>query len=282
VGGGIVRAPLVDRPQTPLHEGLRRLETLVSPYTGIVRNVQTLLVQPVEAPLVKVTATMSAVAAPLGGPLDETSGGYASAYERARAAALGEAAERYSGALPLAGETEPLAAQDVPSAVDPARFALFAGEQYREGFPFRPFEATTPVRWVEGFSLDDGAAALMPSQLVRLAWQAPSGGEVAIGYSTSSGLACGSSLEEAVLAGLLELVERDAFMLAWNHRLRLPLLDWSDDDGLRHFEDRYVAPTGAKCDVVTCRYSSTFRPRLRSCKATARKLLPLQSAPARG
>jgi ribosomal protein S12 methylthiotransferase accessory factor len=249
VGRSIVKTLLAHRRQTPLYEGLDRLETLVSPYTGIVRGAQTLLVQPVEAPLIKVTATMSAIEASAG-LLDETSGGYAPASDRARAAALGEAAERYAGALPLAVESKPLPAHEVAAAVDPARFALFAPEQHREGFPFRPFEATTAVRWVEGFSLDDGAPALVPSQLVRLAHRRSSDDEVSIGYSTSSGLACGSSLEEAVLAAFLELVERDAFMLAWNQRLRLPLLDWSDDDSLRRFEDRYVAPTGAKCHVV--------------------------------
>ena len=40
-------------------------------------------------------------------------------------------------------------------------------------------------------------------------------------------MACGATLEEAILSGLLELVERDAFLIAWYNRLSLPLVDWS-------------------------------------------------------
>ena len=49
---------------------------------------------------------------------------------------------------------------------------------------------------------------------------------VLLAPSTSSGLACHGSLEEASLSGLFELVERDAFMLVWSNRLSLPRLTW--------------------------------------------------------
>jgi ribosomal protein S12 methylthiotransferase accessory factor len=250
MGGGLVTvAELRDRPLTPERESLRRLETLLSPYTGVVRDVHTLLTNPLEAPLVKVKSRIARHAEDQG---ELGSGGYASSIDRARAAALGEAAERYAGALACVQETAPTPARElVPDAVSPARFALFAPEQHaNDSFPFDPFTDATPVRWVEGFALPDQARALLPSQLVRLSWSELSPGETAIGYSTSNGLACGPSLEESVLAGLLELVERDAFMLAWTNRLSLPLLDWSDDDRLLEFEERYVAPTRARCDVV--------------------------------
>jgi thiazole/oxazole-forming peptide maturase SagD family component len=43
---------------------------------------------------------------------------------------------------------------------------------------------------------------------------------------SSSGLAAGSSSVESTLRGLLEAVERDAFMIFWLNRLSPPLLDW--------------------------------------------------------
>ncbi len=244
---------LQDRAVTPLSQSLVRLDTLVSPITGIVRDVHTILVEPAEAPLVKVGATISGV-----GPGSETnkssaaSGGYASNAGVARAAALGEAAERYAGTFVpvdelVFGDAEALGSR----AVDPASFALFAPEQYAlPGFPFQPFDAKTPVRWARAFRLPDGARRFVPAQLVYLPWRGTGLDDTPIGYATSSGLACAATIEEALLAALLEVVERDAFMLAWNHRLSLPLLDWSADRDLVRFEQRYIEPTGAHCDVV--------------------------------
>jgi ribosomal protein S12 methylthiotransferase accessory factor len=96
----------------------------------------------------------------------------------------------------------------------------------------------------------DGEPALVPAQLVYLTWQRLAEGESRVAYSTSSGLACGATLTEAVLAGLLELVERDAFMLTWNNRLSLPRLDWSGDTALEAFDERYLVPTGARRSTV--------------------------------
>src|SRR5262249_45354801 len=64
------------------------------------------------------------------------------------------------------------------------------------------------------------------------------------GYATSSGLAAGWSFEEAALAGLLELVERDAFVLVWSNRLTLPLVDPFPSAALVLDEQRLFAPTG--------------------------------------
>lgn len=46
----------------------------------------------------------------------------------------------------------------------------------------------------------------------------------------SNGVAAGNSLEEAILAGLLELIERDAVSLWWYNRCRRPALDMTSFD----------------------------------------------------
>jgi len=74
--------------------------------------------------------------------------------------------------------------------------------------------------------------------------------EEQIAYTTSSGLACAPTREEAVLAGLLEQIERDAVMLAWYDRLSLPLLDWSRDPELVRLDARYFAPTGLRYSAI--------------------------------
>jgi ribosomal protein S12 methylthiotransferase accessory factor len=245
---------LHSRPATPLTDSLPRLETLVSPYTGIVRGLHVLMAAPDDARLIRIAATTADTTLVTGAhpePLESGTGGWSGREHEARAAAIGEAAERYSGsALPESGFVLASAAELGPVAVDPERFALFSPRQHaRPGFPFVPFRRDTRVRWVRGFSLPGGEETLLPVQLVYLTWGGAAG-EDAIGYSTSSGLACGPTLEEAVLGGLLELVERDAFVLAWTNRLSLPLLDWTGDPELTTFETRYLARAGARHAVV--------------------------------
>lgn len=239
--------PLRPVQPTPTAEGLRRLRTLVSPYVGIVRAVGEFAAAPDDARLVKVGCRIAEVAPLLGVDVDYRAGGTAPSRDAAYAATLGEVAERYSASGPAPDEGCLATATELgPRAVDPARFALFSDEQYaREGFPFRPFTSSTPVRWVEAFAVPGGAPALLPRQLVHLAWRPePGSGEVPVGYSTSSGAACGCTLEEAVLRGLLELVERDAFLVVWANRVSLPRLDWSCHSELEALDRRYFRPSG--------------------------------------
>ena len=81
-------------------------------------------------------------------------------------------------------------------------------------------------------------------------WQRRVSREIRIGHATSSGLACAATLEEAILVGLLELVERDAFMLVWHDRLSLPLLDWSGDEAIARIDERYFAPSRLRYSAV--------------------------------
>ncbi len=90
---------------------------------------------------------------------------------------------------------------------------------------------------------------LLPAQLVFL--EAPAG-DPHVAVPTSNGLACARTFDDAVVAGLLELVERDAFMLVWSNRLSLPLLDWRDDAGLVKLDERYFATTGLDYAAVDC------------------------------
>jgi ribosomal protein S12 methylthiotransferase accessory factor len=238
---------------TPLADSLPRLESLVSPLTGIVRRVDAQLAPPDDARLIRIgtrTAGTDGTTAASRGALDAGTGGWAEREPVARAAAIGEAAERYSGSFVPDASILATAAELAPTAVEPSRFALFADWQFAQrGFPFIPFSDESRVRWVRGFSLPDGREVLLPVQLVYLTWRRATG-EAPIGYATSSGLACGATLEEAVLAGLLELIERDAFMLTWTNRLSLPRLDWRDDDELCAFEARYLSPAGARHTAV--------------------------------
>ncbi len=234
---------------TPLAESLARLEGLVSPYTGLVREVGELLSAPGDTRLIRLACRLANLGVLTGVDVDLRPGGYAAGRELARAAALGEAAERYSAcSVPEAEIVLAPASELGREAVAPERFALFRGDQYaRPDFPFRRFTSSTPVRWIRGFSLPDGSPAWLPLQLVCLARAGPAAPEEErIGYTTSSGAACAASLEEALLRGLLELVERDAFCLVWYNRLSLPLLDIGREPELVAHARRYFEPAGTR------------------------------------
>jgi ribosomal protein S12 methylthiotransferase accessory factor len=236
----------------PPGDSLRRLQTLVSPYTGVIRHVVDVLAAPGEIPLVAFSCETGDGALLPSGPLSRLGSGSGPSRESALVAALGEAVERYSAACPaVPGELLMGCATELgEQAVGPARFALFSREQYADGcFPYRPFAETTSVAWVRGFALPGGEPALVPAQLVYLN-DTYGAEQVRIGPSTSNGLACHATLEEAVLSGLLELVERDAFMIVWSNRLSLPRLSWSRDEELLAFEARYLAPTGLRYAAI--------------------------------
>jgi ribosomal protein S12 methylthiotransferase accessory factor len=237
---------------TPRSESIRRLRTLVSPYTGVIRRVEEVLAAPDEIPLVAVSCETADGELLPGGPRRVIGSGSGPSRESAVAAALGEAVERYSAACPPdPGQLAVGCAAELGDrAVPPARFALFSREQYDDGqFPYRPFTETTRVTWTRGFAVPGGEPALLPAQLVYLS-DAYGEEPVHIGASTSNGLACHATLAEAVLSGLLELVERDAFMIVWSNRLSLPRLSWERDEELLAFEARYLAPTGLRYAAV--------------------------------
>jgi ribosomal protein S12 methylthiotransferase accessory factor len=235
---------------TPLDDSLARLERAVSPLVGIVGQVTQTTYVDDESSLAHVACRLASGRRTIGERTVEYGGGVAPRANRARAAAIGEALERYSGAfVPGAKLRRTTAAALGASAVPPERFALFHPRQHElPAFPFVPFTRDLPLHFVAGWSLWDGSPAWLPAQLVYL--RSPDPPTSAIGFPTSNGLACGATRDEAVLAGLLELAERDAVMLAWNNRLSLALLDWADDPELQALDRRYFARSGLSYSVL--------------------------------
>ena len=222
------------------------LEAACSRYVGIVTHVDELLAAPDDSRLTHVVA----IGAQGAGELEPGGSGYAATADAARAAALGEAIERYA-ASEQPSRAVLAAAGDLADAIEPERFSLFTAEQLAApGFPFVAFTRATRIRWVDGHSLRDGRRVLVPAQLVYLRWGELAEGEERIGYATSSGLACGECFESAALAALLELVERDAFLVAWRARLSLPRLTADGVAELAAWERRYLGGSRLRHDVV--------------------------------
>ena len=218
------------------------LDSLVSPYVGVVRGVQEALACPEDARL-------AAAACETSHPHVLTGGGSGRSAWDARAAAIGEAVERYAASIVDPDRLVVASARELGRrAVDPSRFALFSERQYRTArFPYVRFDRDTRLAWIEAATLPDGEPALVPAQLVHLAGHE---NDPPICRTTSSGLACQTTAAAATLAALLELLERDAFMLTWKARLSWPLLDWTGNEGLESFARTFLRPTGLRCRVV--------------------------------
>ena len=76
----------------------------------------------------------------------------------------------------------------------------------------------TPMDWVWGYSFLQERPILVPE---LLAYYSLSCGEGFV-YETSNGCALGGSLEEAIFHAIMEVVERDSFLLTWYARLPSP------------------------------------------------------------
>ena len=172
------------------------------------------------------------------GLTDVTWSGQANSYETSRDLAFLEGLERYAGTHSRRGEPPVIAAfDDLSGALDPRDCGMYAPETYETDPMVSPFSPTRPIPWVYGYSLRDHRPILVPARLVYYSAGLRADDFV---FECSNGCAVGGTLEEAVLFGLLELIERDAFLLAWYGGARLTEIDLGSCDGpaLRAMADR--------------------------------------------
>ncbi|MFF5180738.1 TOMM precursor leader peptide-binding protein [Micromonospora sp. NPDC000316] len=151
--------------------------------------------------------------------------GHANSYGGSETFALLEGLERYAGQYPRARRTEVFDTYTnlAPAALDPSGLGYHPAFYQGHGHYYAPYSPDEPMHWVWGFSLRDGEPRLVPEQLVYYLDRRTD--ERKFVQECSNGCASGSCPEEALLHGMLELVERDAFLLAWYGRARLAEID---------------------------------------------------------
>ncbi|MEU0532506.1 TOMM precursor leader peptide-binding protein [Amycolatopsis tolypomycina] len=224
------------RTLTPA-QTLERYRHLVSPVTGIIRDVRP---DPAAPPFVNayrsgfnVARGMTGVAGMQAGLRSENGGKGVSPID-AEVGALCEAVERFSGNYQ--GDEQRIRAsfdELGAVAVHPNDCMLFAERQYRERAEWNAthglfqhiaprFDTTARIDWTPVWSLS-GQRRLLPTGYLYYGVPAECG--VRGLHADSNGAAAGSSLEDAVLQGTLELVERDAVALWWYNRTPMPGLD---------------------------------------------------------
>lgn len=149
-------------------------------------------------------------------------------YELSQLAAVAEAIERYGGWYPGGKRTTVHAsyAQISDHALDPVRLGLHSAEQYGlRGYPYRPYTPEHVCSWVWGYSFSQQRPILVPERIAYYGIPVASDEDRPVVCESSNGCALGGCLEEAILYGMLEVAERDAFLLTWYARLAAPRID---------------------------------------------------------
>lgn len=123
------------------------------------------------------------------------------------------------------------------------------------------FDKKTMFRWVKGYSLTREEQIWVPLQLVTF-YNWPKDREPYLRLPISTGSAAGGTLEQALYRGVLEVIERDAFMITWLKRLSPPRLDLQSLESPRirkinEYFERYrlelnvlALPTDVPCHVI--------------------------------
>ncbi|PEJ33247.1 bacteriocin biosynthesis protein SagD [Peribacillus butanolivorans] len=176
---------------------------------------------------------------------DEGVAGRTNSYAISEMTAILEGLERYCGVEPRGKRTviHDSYRNLKDQALDPRKSGVHSKEHYQQpDFPFKPFHPDRSINWVWGYSFLQERSILVPE---LLAYYSVGCGEGFV-YETSNGCALGGSLEEAILYGIFEVVERDSFLMTWYAQLPLPRLDpnSANDEELQLMIDRARAVAG--------------------------------------
>jgi oxazoline/thiazoline synthase len=165
--------------------------------------------------------------------------------EQARTGALLEALERYSGVFQgdecrIRSSYRALGDR----AIHPNACALYSDRQYARrdewnkiGSQFsvvpNRFDEMADVDWTPVWSFGERDFKYLPTAYLYYGYPTRDP-EMADCWSDSNGNAAGNTLEEAILHGFFEIVERDAVAIWWYNRLSRPAVD------LDSFDDPYI------------------------------------------
>jgi bacteriocin biosynthesis cyclodehydratase domain-containing protein len=183
--------------------------------------------------------------------------GKGSTAEQGEASALMEAIERYSGIfqgdeIRVARRFNDFAPGE---AIWPNDVLLFSDAQYRRPPSEEdvtptppPFDPAAKIEWTPVWSLRDQRFKYLPTAMLYFFHSDASDSHM---HADSNGCAAGNTLEEAIVQGFLELVERDAYAIWWYNRSQRTELDLSqfDDSYVRDLKNQ-LAETGRRLWVL--------------------------------
>jgi ribosomal protein S12 methylthiotransferase accessory factor len=163
--------------------------------------------------------------------------GKADSFAVSRDLAFLEGLERYAGTRPRGDRSVVVGSLTSLGevALDPRDCGEYPAATYDRDPSLRRFSPDETLRWVWGHSLRDDRPVLVPERSVYYSVGSAVDDFV---FECSNGCATGSCLEEAALFGLLELVERDAFLLGWYAGAPATEIELATVPGVRPLLDR--------------------------------------------
>ncbi|CAH1220566.1 hypothetical protein PAECIP111892_04869 [Paenibacillus auburnensis] len=218
------------------------LRKAISPHGGMVKGLMNISPDPGDPALylsLAAPANPKFLAEGQHGLIDFFASGMGFTLEEANVSAVAEAIERYCAAYVIPERLQLASWQELGDrALHPDELPLFTKEQYEQWqFPYRPFTEHTRVRWVDGYSLTANKRKWVPAAVAWDSYLPQSAEEEAICFGLMTGSAAGATLEQAMISGLLEIIERDAFMIMWYNSLSLPRLDIRHSAIARPFQE---------------------------------------------
>ncbi|HEY2250853.1 MAG TPA: TOMM precursor leader peptide-binding protein, partial [Planctomycetaceae bacterium] len=180
----------------------------------------------------------------LRGDLRNMSSGKGTTDIQARASGLCEGLERHSGVFQGDEPRHTARLSDLGEAgIDLRECLLFSEQQYRQrdatnarpsrfNFVPHPFDPQAKIEWSPVWSLTRQEVRYLPTAFCY--YDYPLARDQRYCAACSNGNAAGNTLEEAVLQGFLELVERDSVALWWYNRINRPGVD------LDSFQEPYL------------------------------------------
>ncbi|MEB3339444.1 TOMM precursor leader peptide-binding protein [Okeania sp.] len=226
----------------------KRYEKLISPITGVVSAL--VRVSEPENPVVHTYTAIHGFAIAknldaLRPSLRHQSGGKGKTDRQSRASGFCEAIERYSGIFQGDEPRKKSTLADLGDrGIHPEKILHFSLTQYanreklnanckveHDWIP-QPFDARQKIEWTPVWSLTEQKHKYLPTAFCYYGYKLPKKHNFCAG--DSNGNAAGNTIEEAILQGFMELVERDSVAIWWYNSLQRPGVD------LASFDDRYL------------------------------------------
>ncbi|WP_199248171.1 TOMM precursor leader peptide-binding protein [[Phormidium] sp. ETS-05] len=225
-------------------ETLRRYQYHISTITGVVREI--VKISSSSTDLIHIYAAKHHFASTfddllsLRQNLTGRSAGKGRTDSQAKASAFGEAIERYSGVF-QGDEIQYRSSYHSmgEKAIHPNSCMNFSQEQYNNREEWNeicpsffqkvpePFDEEREINWTPVWSLTHQDFKYLPTAYCYHGYPQPAQPDC---WADTNGSAAGNTIEEAILQGFLELVERDAVALWWYNRVKRPLVDLDSFD----------------------------------------------------
>jgi ribosomal protein S12 methylthiotransferase accessory factor len=106
-------------------------------------------------------------------------------------------------------------------AINPQEMGLYLDETYDKVKRISRYSPDAEIPWIKGQDVYSGKTVLIAADFVHY----PSTRPNPIVLETSNGASAHTDIVQAILNGLYELIERDAFLTMWLNKIPMPILD---------------------------------------------------------